>query len=194
MLWLYALVCVVLALPVITLQSHPPTPPSASSATYRETNKDFVDGLNVISRSYAYLMLVLIFGIGLGMFNALTTLLEQILFPHGYSTDDAGLAGALIILGGLAGAGLTGPILDKTRRYIEVLRVCLFGALMGFVWFAAVSSSAGNLTQILICSAIMGFFAFAILPTSLELGAECTYPVNEGTSSGFLYMSGQVCA
>eukprot|EP01134_Creolimax_fragrantissima_P004717 CFRG4717T1 len=192
MLWIYAVVCVVLSIPVLTLQSHPPTPPSASASTYRETNKAFIEGIKVIVTSYSYIVLVFVFGIGLGMFNSLTTLLEQILNPNGYTTDDAGLAGALIIVGGLFGAGLAGPILDRTKRYKEMLRICIFGAVLGFVWFAIAANTAGQLVQILICSAIMGFFAFAILPTSLELGAECTYPVNEGTSTGFLYMSGQL--
>lgn len=37
-----------------------------------------------------------------------------------------------------------------------------------------------------------GFFSFAVLPTALELGVEITYPVSEATSSGFLWLSGQL--
>ena len=31
--------------------------------------------------------------------------------------------------------------------------------------------------------------AFAILPVVLELSVECTYPVNEGTCAGFLWVA-----
>nr|XP_006819539.1 PREDICTED: major facilitator superfamily domain-containing protein 7-a-like [Saccoglossus kowalevskii] len=38
----------------------------------------------------------------------------------------------------------------------------------------------------------MGFFAFSLIPVCFELGVECTYPVSEGTSAGFIYISGQI--
>ncbi len=37
---------------------------------------------------------------------------------------------------------------------------------------------------------LFGLFGFAIYPVCLELGVECVYPVCEGTSAGFMAMSG----
>ena len=38
-------------------------------------------------------------------------------------------------------------------------------------------------------SQLSGMAAFAILPVALELSVECTYPVNEGTCAGFLWVA-----
>ena len=38
---------------------------------------------------------------------------------------------------------------------------------------------------------LAGLAAFAILPVALELSVETTYPVNEGTSAGFLWVATQ---
>ena len=36
---------------------------------------------------------------------------------------------------------------------------------------------------------VTGALAFAILPVALETSVEATYPVNEGTSAGFLWVA-----
>jgi hypothetical protein len=40
----------------------------------------------------------------------------------------------------------------------------------------------------------VGLFTFSLLPAALELGAECTYPVPEGTSTGLLWMTSYLFA
>lgn len=52
-----------------------------------------------------YIVLFIAFAIGVGFFNSLLTLLNQIVAPHGYSNDDAGTFGAVFIGFGLVGAG-----------------------------------------------------------------------------------------
>lgn len=37
---------------------------------------------------------------------------------------------------------------------------------------------------------LYGFTALGVLPVFLELGVECTYPVDEATSSGIQWMFG----
>jgi hypothetical protein len=62
-------------------------------------------------------------GIGIGMFNAISTLIEQMVEPSGYTEDDAGIFGALLIGGGLIGAGIVGPIMDMTHAYRRLLKL-----------------------------------------------------------------------
>jgi len=52
-----------------------------------------------------YIVLFIAFSIGVGFFNSLLTLLNQIVAPHGYSNDDAGTFGAVFVAFGLVGAG-----------------------------------------------------------------------------------------
>lgn len=178
---------------VFWLRSNPPTSASIGKQNLLpEGNKEFVRGVWVLCRNSGYMMLIGAFGIGLGMFNAVTTLLEQILTPYGYTPDESGYGAAALIVCGLMGAFINGVILDKYKKYIEALRFSFVGATLSLVWFSIVHSIPDQLIQIIISLALLGMFAFAILPTTLELAAECTYPVNEGTSSGFLYMSGNL--
>ena len=45
-----------------------------------------------------------IFSLGIGMFNALYTLMQQLLCPSGYSNQFSGFTSALLITGGVVGA------------------------------------------------------------------------------------------
>jgi len=136
-------------------------------------------------RNKQFMILVLAFGTGVSIFNSFTTLIGQMIYPSGYSDSDAGLLGALIIAGGLVGAALTGPILDRYHDHNRVIKI-LFGiGLLCGVFF--VSSLRPNAKPVLMTSVcVMGFFLLPILPLAFELGAECTFPVNEEVSSGFL--------
>eukprot|EP00047_Mylnosiga_fluctuans_P024448 m.161192 g.161192 ORF g.161192 m.161192 type:complete len:487 (-) comp9862_c0_seq7:260-1720(-) len=178
-----------LLLSVLVLQNKPPTPPSASAES---TDHDgFVDGLRSVAHNRAYLILMVAFGIGVGMFSAVSTLLGQIVNAQGYSDDDAGAFGAAMIGAGLVGAIISGLVVDKTKRFIEIVRICFPGATAGLVMFNIVNRP-GQYWLVLTSSAVTGFFVFAALPVSLELCVECTYPVKEGTSAGFMWMMGQV--
>ena len=61
----------------------------------------------------------------------------------------------------------------------------------GSMAFFTFSNKPDHYAMVLVASGVMGVFCFAILPLALELGVEITYPVCEGTSSGFLWMAGQ---
>lgn len=68
---------------------------------------------------YNFVILLVSVGIGLGIFNAMTTLIEQIVRNHGYSQGDASLFGSAMLIVGLMGAG-------KTRPQTNFQRVSLF--------------------------------------------------------------------
>ena len=70
------------------------------------------------------------FGLGLAVFNALLTVLAQLIQPlYGntasdinQASDDAGMYGGVLICAGLVGAAVTGPILDQTHWYRSFLK------------------------------------------------------------------------
>eukprot|EP01035_Chromulina_nebulosa_P036716 gene36716-49496_t len=68
-----------------------------------------------------YIVLFIAFSIGVGFFNSLLTLLNQIVAPHGYSNDDAGTFGAVFIALGLVGAGIVGYLMKQTKAYRTIL-------------------------------------------------------------------------
>jgi cyanate permease len=68
--------------------------------------------------------------IGQGCFNALTTWLESIWHERGFSSDAAGMAGGMIIAGGIAGALVIPPLLDKFDHPRLLLWICLAPSLL----------------------------------------------------------------
>lgn len=169
------------------LHDKPPTPPSASAA---EKTDSFYHGLQRVSKNKAYRYLLLAFGCGVGVFNAVTTLMAQIVAPNGYNDDDASIFAACLIGAGLVGAGVAGAVLDKTKAFLPMIRITFIAATASFIFFALVNKESHK-AQLAIASGVMGMFCFAVLPIALELGVECTFPVSEGTSAGFMWISGQ---
>ena len=65
---------------LVFVKEKPPTPPAAV-----DTERTLVfDGLKHIFKQKDMLLLLIIFFFGLGMFNAVTTWIEQILSPRGF--------------------------------------------------------------------------------------------------------------
>lgn len=65
-----------------------------------------------------YILLLVSYGVNVGVFYAISTLLNQIVLLHfpGHELD-AGQIGLCIILCGMAGSVISGIILDKTHKF-----------------------------------------------------------------------------
>ncbi len=88
------------------------------------------------------------FGVGLGIFNGFTTVIESFVRPCGYTSDDAGLFGALIIGGGFLGAALFGWLMDYTHQYKLLCKIAAGLAIVATVLFSSFFNCFLNL---LIC-------------------------------------------
>lgn len=137
----------------------PPTPPASSAL---KESIPFFKGLWTVLTNASFLILLLIWGCAAGLFNAMVTLLAQILCPFGY-TDvsvfvilysvvshdhvgmlvilqqrQSGLWGSLMIFCGLVGATLAGLLIDFTKKFKEVAVCSLSLALLCLIWFTEV--------------------------------------------------------
>ncbi len=141
-------------------------------------------------RDMNFLLLLAGFGIGLSMFNAYLTLIAQMIQPCGYDSSVAGLCGAVLIGSGLLGATIAGPLLEKTKAYVLVLKCGIILCTSGVIFM--LSSLAPGQEGLLIGSfAVMGFFMLPMLPIALENAAEYTFPMPEETAAALLLMVGQ---
>ncbi|XP_038064524.1 solute carrier family 49 member A3-like isoform X1 [Patiria miniata] len=191
MLWIYIIPGGVAAV-MMTLgfcRSIPPTPPSASAA---ESSESFVQGLKKIIRNRAYLLLVLVFGSGLGLFNTISSLVEQVLCSKGYDDSFASLVGALMIGGGIIGAIIAGAYVDKTKKFEPTAKLCFTSAVLGLIAFCSLACYRGLDVYVAVTAGVFGTFGFGAYPVIMELGVETTFPVSEATTTGFLFMAGQV--
>jgi len=186
MLMIYGIVSVIAAIVFFVFaRERPPTPPCPPGQDERSL---VLDGLKQTLHKRGFLLLMFIFFVGLGVFNAVTTWIEEIVRPRGFSITEAGNAGGLMIVGGIIGA-LVIPILsDHYRKRTPFLVLALAGATVGLVGF----TYAINYWLLLASAFILGFFLLSAGPVGFQYAAEVAYPAPEGTSNGLLLLMGQI--
>jgi LPXTG-motif cell wall-anchored protein len=186
MLMAYGAAAVVAAIVFfIFAKERPATPPCPPEMEVRSL---VWDGLKKIFRQRDFILLLVIFFIGLGAFNAVTTWIEDILRPRGFSSAQAGIIGGLMILGGIVGALVIPTLSDHYRRRIPFIILALLGTALGLTGIAL----GASYWLLLVSAFVMGFFLLSAGPIGFQYGAEITYPTPEGTSNGLLILMGQI--
>lgn len=170
---------------LIFSRENPPTPASPPG---QEERSLVFDGLRQMVRMKDFILLMVIFFIGLGVFNSVTTWIEDILRPRGFSILQAGVVGGLMVIGGILGALILPMLSDRRRRRVPYIIIALAAATLGLVGI----TFAVNYTLLLVSAFILGFFLLSAAPIGFQYGAEITYPAPEGTSNGMLLMVGQI--
>ncbi|XP_045385262.1 solute carrier family 49 member A3 isoform X1 [Lemur catta] len=171
-------------------ESVPPTPPSAGAAS--STSEKFLDGLKLLLRNKAYILLAVCFGGGTGIFSSLMALLEQIFCASGYSSEFSGLCGALFIVFGILGALILGIYVDRTKCFTEATKISFCLTSLACVAFALVSQLQGQTFALAAICSLLGLFGFSVAPVAMELAVECSFPVGEGAAAGLVFVLGQV--
>lgn len=154
---------------LVVAREHPPTPPGPPE---QEERALMFDGLKQALRKKDFLLLMLIFFIGLGVFNAVTTWIEDIVRPRGFSIVQAGYAGGLMIAGGVIGALILPALSDHYRRRVPFIVLAIVGAIPGLVGITLATSSS----LLMISAFVLGFFLLSSGPIGFQYGAEIAPP------------------
>jgi cyanate permease len=146
-----------------------------------------LDGFKHALKVKPFLLYLAVVFIGMGIFNGLTTWVETIIRPRGFSPTDAGTLGALMLAGGLLGAVVIPPISDKQRkrqRYMLIGFILTIPGLVGLTF-------ASTYGLLLVSAFSLGFFLVSTFPVGMQYAAEVTFPTPEGTSNGLIQLFGQ---
>lgn len=163
----------------------PPTPPCPEG---QDTRALMLTGLKSMLKMRSIWILLLSFLIGMGVFNGVTTWIEDIVRPKGFTPTQAGDFGGFLLIGGIIGAIVIPALSDKFRMRKVFLLVGMFFAVPGMVGITFVSSYAAMAAAMF----ILGFFLMSLAPIGYQYAAEITYPAPEGTSNGLLNLAGQI--
>ncbi|XP_015180291.1 PREDICTED: feline leukemia virus subgroup C receptor-related protein 1 isoform X3 [Polistes dominula] len=189
-----AITSLVLVLILLFFKAQPPLPPSPAQAVQRdnESAEDFIQSVKRLLTNVGYLLLLLSYGINVGIFYAISTLLNQIILEYfpGHE-EDAGRVGLTIVCAGMLGSVVCGIVLDKTHKYKETTLGIYICSFLGMIIFTF-TLDIDRIYVVYITSAVLGFFMTGYLPVGFELAAELTYPEPEGTSAGLLNAVTQV--
>jgi cyanate permease len=169
----------------IIIKEKPPTAPCHPDQVERLL---VWEGLKQTLRRRDFIWLMVIFFIGLGVFNCVTTWIEDILRPRGFSVSQAGLTGGMMIVGGIIGATIMPILSDKKRKRTPFILIALAGSALGL----AGVTFATSYTLLLASAFVMGYFLLSAGPIGFQYGAEIAYPASEGMSNGLLLMMGQI--
>ncbi|KAL0279177.1 UNVERIFIED_CONTAM: hypothetical protein PYX00_000786 [Menopon gallinae] len=178
---------------VTVFQAAPPLPPSSAQAAQRTSEQvPFLKSVKKLVTNSGYMLLLVSYGINVGVFYAISTLLNQVVldyFPG--KEEDAGRIGLTIVVAGMVGSVICGIALDKTHKFKEVTLVVYVFSLIGMLIYTFTLQS-GYIAVVYFTGGLLGFFMTGYLPVGFEFAAELTYPEPEGTSAGLLNASSQV--
>ena len=179
---------------ITTTLSSSVTPSSSNNNNNNNNNNTAIQVLQkeymTLLRNFNFVRLLLGFGLGLGVFNALLALLGQLLSPCGYTPAAAGIAGGVMLSSGLFTAIAIGVALRKTGAFVPLLRGGIVLAALAMAGFLA-ALRPNAYAALLGFSALLGAAAVPLHPLTLENAAEHTYPLSEDSSATLLTAAGK---
>lgn len=169
---------------VLLAREKPPTPPCPPG---QEVRALMLDGLKHALRVRDFWFYLVVSFIGMGIFNGVTTWVENIIRPRGFTPTDAGLLGALMLAGGVLGAVAIPPVSDRRHERKRFILLGFVLAIPGLIGVAFATQA-----WLLFVSAFgFGFFLISASPIGMQYAAEITQPTPEGTSNGLIQLFGQ---
>jgi len=186
LLRVFAIIAVVSAIIGILFTKEKPrvTPPGPTSP-----KEDFsVASVRKLFSNKAYLTVMIICFISMGIFNTVLTLIETILVPHGITSAEAGVIGTAFVISGIIGAVLLPLSSDKVGLRIPFFMASIIVLIPVYLGFTFVN----NYIPLVVIAAIGGFMIMGVAPILFQHGSEVAYPIQEGVSLGFILLMGQI--
>lgn len=170
---------------VLLAREKPVTPPCEPG---REDRALMLDGLKNALKIREFWFFLVVFFIGMGIFNGITTWVENIIRPRGFTPNDAGSVGAAMLIGGILGAVVIPYFSDRDHRRQRYIMIGVVLAVPGLIGVAF----AMSFWPLLLSAFSLGFFLISTGPVGMQYVAEITYPTPEGTSNGLIQLFGQI--
>ena len=169
---------------LVFAREKPATPPCPDG---QEVRALMLDGLKHALKVKEFWIYLVVSFIGMGVFNGVTTWVENIIRPRGFTPSDAGTLGALMLAGGVLGAVIIPPFSDKQHKRHKYILLGFLLAIPGLIGLTFAQTA-----WLLYASAFsMGFFLVSANPIGMQYSAEITHPTPEGTSNGLIQLFGQ---
>lgn len=182
MLWIYGLLTALSAILIIILVKDEPEPIKENKELRISPMRSLKFVFSIKDMQY----LLILFFIGLGIFNAVSTCIDQIC--NSLNMEQTGFIGGIMLIGGIAGAIIL-PILsdkmEKRKPFIIISMFLMLPGLAGLTYF-------DTFWPMLISSFFFGFFIMSAGPIAFQYGAETCYPATESMVQGLLLLAGQI--
>ena len=169
--------------------------------------------MKTVFTNKAFVIMFFVLGGNMSFISTLATKMEQIMCryvvilnlqmpaPHtkipdhfsvGYSDEIAGLTCTVVILVGALGTVGLGILAEKTRKIVEITKLCCLGNIICVIVMSYLLLLPDVGVYILISAGFLGFFAIGVFPLALEVAVEATFPADQATVTCFIFFSSSV--
>jgi cyanate permease len=186
MLYIYGIISIVAAAAFILFSREKPR--NTVYSADKEEKVLVFDGLKQLMVKKDFVLFNIVFFIGMGVFNGLSTWIENVLKPRGFSSAQAGIIGGLMVACGVLGSGIIPMLSDRFHNRSKFILLAVAGCVPGLIGITYASSY----WLVLVSAGILGFFMLSTAPVGFQYCAEIGYPVPEGASTGVLMLMGQL--
>lgn len=143
-------------------------------------------------RDRNFILLLIAYGLNVGVFYAISTILNQMFTNHWENPNSlVAQLGLVMVVSGMFGSVISGYILDKTHLYRFVNSFMYFLSLSSTIIFAFVIDWHDKIA-LYITIISLGFFMTGYLVIGYEISNEITWPRPESVSAGMLNLSAQM--
>jgi len=171
---------------LVFLRERPSGDPDHSST---EAPFRFLPGLKHILALKDMQIVLLVFMVGLGAFNAISTCIDQICQLKGFSIEQTSMVGGILLAAGIIGGLTLPPLSDRLKRRKAFLILAMAGIVPALI---AMTVAAGY-PLVLSGAFVFGFFLLgAGGPIGFQYSAEICRPAPESTSQGLILLVGQI--
>ncbi|RLL97126.1 hypothetical protein CFD26_101110 [Aspergillus turcosus] len=184
-----AVAATIASIPSFFIPAAPPTPPSPSSASSKTPLRP---ALLQLLKTLEFWLIFVPFSVYVGFFNSISSLLNQILEPYGFSETDAGIAGGILIIVGLISSAIISPITDRFKHYLGTIRILVPIVAICYIALIFTPSSPAGIAPAYVVCALLGASSFGLLPVVLEYLVEITYPFSPEIGSTICWTGGQL--
>ena len=186
MLFVYGIIALISSIVfVILIKNKPPTPPSSNFVI----DKIYMfKGFKLLFSNRNFVILAVIFTLGMGSFNFITTYVELIVIPRGFDSIFAGILGMALLSGGITGTIIMSLLSDKLKHRKSIMILSMIIATVSLLVF----SFSYDALLLIISMACFGFGLMGSGPVTLEYAVDATKPVPEASSNGILMMGGAI--
>jgi MFS family permease len=169
--------------------------PEGYNSDEAEARHPFLEGVKHILSNRDSQITLLLFFIGLGIFNAVSSMTDSI-SEHAGVKDSDGLVGGLMLAGGIIGALILPALSDKIEKRRIFMVVCIAGMVPGVAGLAYAGefglSHSATYNVLLTSAFTLGFFVMAAGPIGFQYAAEVNHPAPESASQGMMLWTGQL--
>lgn len=154
---------------------------------------DYLDSIKKLFSNKKFWSFNICFGTVMGSFCVYGSLLDNMLHPYDYSSDDVSNLAATMMIVGTVAAGVLGAYIEKTLDYRRVfVALGILGALQSCVLPLALIYFPDEHWLALIIVIVQGLVFIPLLPISFDYSCDVLFPAGEAMITGCLMTSGQI--